>query len=300
MKNMDFRARLIILIKHLIVTCIDLGRKKTSVSKFQFHLNQDPLSGHLFNLEGRKWKNLRSKLTPAFSSGKMKRMFYLLVECCEELQRLIDASCNGDRSTIEVRELATKFTIDVIGSCAFGIQINALTNEESEFHQAAKRLSKPSYKATLWRMLRTALPGLYRLLGVQIIDPNVTIFFKNVVSQMIGQRERTGSRRHDFMDLLIELKNKGVLENESGARIYDNETAQAAKEIGKVICEREHIYLFFYSRRLKINCDFCRIRRRRYRGASVRLFRRRLRNVLEHHRVLPSRVGFESGNPRKN
>ncbi|EFN69191.1 Probable cytochrome P450 6a13 [Camponotus floridanus] len=192
---------------------------------------QDPLSGHLFNLEGRKWKNLRSKLTPAFSSGKMKRMFYLLVECCEELQRLIDASCSGDRSTIEVREFAAKFTIDVIGSCAFGIQINALTDEESEFHQAAKRLSRPSYKTTLWRMLRTAMPGLYRLLGVQVIDPTVTTFFKSVVSQMIGQRERNEGRRHDFMDLLIELKNKGVLENESGAQIYDDENAQAAKEI---------------------------------------------------------------------
>ncbi|KAM0725020.1 putative cytochrome P450 6a13 [Formica fusca] len=192
---------------------------------------QDPLSGHLFNLEGRKWKGLRSKLTPAFSSGKLKRMFYLLVECCEELQRLIDASCHADRSTIEVRELAAKFIIDVIGSCAFGIQINALTDEESEFHRAAKKLSKPSYKTTLWRMLRTAMPRLYRLLGVQVIDPSITRFFKDVVSQMIEQREKTGARRHDFMDLLIELKNKGVLENETGAQVCNNEDAQAAEEI---------------------------------------------------------------------
>ncbi|XP_029169980.1 probable cytochrome P450 6a13 [Nylanderia fulva] len=191
---------------------------------------QDPLSGHLFNLEGRKWKGLRSKLTPAFSSGKLKRMFYLLVECSEELQRLIDVSCNADRNTIEVRELAAKFTIDVIGSCAFGIQIHALTDEESEFHRAAKRLSKPSYKTTLWRMLRTAMPKLYKLLGVQIIDPNVTRFFKDVVSQMIDQREKNDTRRHDFMDLLVELKNKGVLENESSAQIC-NEDTQAAKEI---------------------------------------------------------------------
>ncbi|EFN89993.1 probable cytochrome P450 6a13 [Harpegnathos saltator] len=193
---------------------------------------QDPLSGHLFNLEGRKWKGLRSKLTPAFSSGKLKRMFYLLVECSEELQKLIDTSCNVDRTVVEVRELAAKFTIDVIGSCAFGIQINALTNEESEFHRAAKRLSKPSYKATLWRMLRTAVPRLYRWLGVQVIDPSVTRFFKNVVSQMISQREENSTRRHDFMDLLVELKNRGTLENEAGStQFYSEEDAQAAKEI---------------------------------------------------------------------
>ncbi|XP_024943135.1 probable cytochrome P450 6a14 isoform X2 [Cephus cinctus] len=92
---------------------------------------QDPLSGHLFNLEGKKWKGLRSKLTPTFSSGKIKRMFYLLVECSEEFQKLIRHSATG--APVEVRELAAKFTIDVIGSCAFGIQINALANEDSEF-----------------------------------------------------------------------------------------------------------------------------------------------------------------------
>ncbi|XP_012062211.1 PREDICTED: probable cytochrome P450 6a13 [Atta cephalotes] len=194
--------------------------------------DQDPLSGHLFNLEGRKWKGLRSKLTPAFSSGKLKRMFYLLVECCEELQRLINEASNFADQTVEVRELAAKFIIDVIGSCAFGIQINALTDEESEFHRAVKKLSKPSYKATLWRMLRTAMPRLYRLMGVQLVDPSVTQFFTHVVSQMISQRENNGTTRYDFMDLLIELKNKGTLESEAtNSRICSDEDAQAAKEI---------------------------------------------------------------------
>ncbi|XP_011057396.1 PREDICTED: probable cytochrome P450 6a13 isoform X3 [Acromyrmex echinatior] len=194
--------------------------------------DQDPLSGHLFNLEGRKWKGLRSKLTPAFSSGKLKRMFYLLMECCEELQRLINEASNFGDQTVEVRELAAKFIIDVIGSCAFGIQINALTDEESEFHRAVKKLSKPSYKATLWRMLRTAMPRLYRLMGVQLVDPSVTQFFTHVVSQMISQRESNGTIRHDFMDLLIELKNKGTLESEAtNPRICSDEDAQAAKEI---------------------------------------------------------------------
>ncbi|KAJ8883085.1 hypothetical protein PR048_014924 [Dryococelus australis] len=45
---------------------------------------------NLFVLKGKEWRHMRVKLTPTFTSGKMKKMFYLINACGKELLQCID------------------------------------------------------------------------------------------------------------------------------------------------------------------------------------------------------------------
>lgn len=50
---------------------------------------REPLTANLVNLAGHRWKLLRNKLTPAFSSGKVKQMYPLLEVCSSKLKSFI-------------------------------------------------------------------------------------------------------------------------------------------------------------------------------------------------------------------
>ncbi|RZC37896.1 p450 domain containing protein, partial [Asbolus verrucosus] len=81
----------------------------------------DPLSGHLFNLEDAKWRNLRIKLTPTFTSGKMKMMFQTLADCTVGLKSVMDDAAESN-TPVDIKDVLARFTTDIIGSAAFGLE----------------------------------------------------------------------------------------------------------------------------------------------------------------------------------
>ncbi|XP_076241483.1 cytochrome P450 6a2-like [Calliopsis andreniformis] len=165
----------------------------------------EPLSVHLFNLEGQRWRPLRTRLSPVFSSGKLKEMFPLILECSEHLEKYLDkVVAKGEY--VECRELTAKYTTDVIGSCAFGIEINALSDEESEFRRMGKKVFTPSFKELLRFRLRQSFPRFYNLLGYILPLQEVTKFFTKVVVDMMNYRTENDIVRPDFINTLIELK----------------------------------------------------------------------------------------------
>uniref|UniRef100_V5GJG1 Putative cytochrome P450 6a23 n=1 Tax=Anoplophora glabripennis TaxID=217634 RepID=V5GJG1_ANOGL len=168
----------------------------------------DPLSANVFNLEGPKWRSVRVKLTPTFTSGKMKMMFQTLVDCAKPLKDILDGYCNENKE-IELKEYLARFTTDAIGSCAFGLDCNSLKNPDSEFRKYGLRAVKIDLKHTLKRMLQIVFPpSVLRFIKHCPTDPQVAKFFNKIVRDTVDYREKNNVRRKDFMDLLIQIKNK--------------------------------------------------------------------------------------------
>lgn len=173
---------------------------------FFYNEKKDPLSAHLFSLDAARWKPLRSKLTPTFTSGKMKFMFPTIVNVAHEFVDCLREMLKNDNE-VEIRDLLGRFTTDVIGTTAFGIECNSLKDPDAKFRRMGKKTFDEPKSSSFERAIMTVSQRFSRFLGLRVHHKDVTDFFMNSVKETIEYREQHNVHRNDFMDLLIKLKN---------------------------------------------------------------------------------------------
>lgn len=114
----------------------------------------DPFFGKsLFALKGKRWHEMRSTLSPAFTGSKMRGMFELMSVCGDQLVAYFNNqyALQGDKKPLEIefKETTTRFTNDMIATTAFGIKINSFADKDNEFYKIGRQLSNFSN----WRFL---------------------------------------------------------------------------------------------------------------------------------------------------
>ncbi|GAB0100087.1 Cytochrome P450 [Sergentomyia squamirostris] len=175
-----------------------------------YNEQDDPLSANLFTLTRDKWSILRAKLTPTFTTGRMKEMAVLVVGVSQELQLALKHTLKENHS-VEIKDMMARFTTDVIGNCAFGINCQSLKDPQSIFRQMGRKIFEGSTGSILKALFRAAFPTLARFLHCKAFDTEVTTFFMRVVEETLRQRELEGfEQRNDFMDLLIKMRQDGT------------------------------------------------------------------------------------------
>lgn len=173
---------------------------------FYYNAEDDPLSGNLFNLEGQRWKNLRNKLSPTFTSGKIKLMFQILVDSGARLHEPMQFAAEN-KQPIDIKDVFTRFTTDVIGSCAFGIECNSFKTKDNEFAYYSNRMFQPTPMELFRGIFTTSFPRFSKLLRLKLTPSDVAEFFWKKVEDTVSYRETNNIVRNDFLQLLIDIKN---------------------------------------------------------------------------------------------
>lgn len=174
----------------------------------------DPMSNNLLMQNGEKWKHNRSKLTPAFSSGKLRGMFTTIVNCGRSLHQHIERMADTDR-IVEIRDIFARYATNVIASVAFGLDVDCIHNPNTEFRLYGQRYFQPTPTNMFRFHLAFIYPKLVELLRLRFTDADIGAFMTETVRQTVDYREKNQIVRKDFLQLLMQLRNIGkVHEND--------------------------------------------------------------------------------------
>lgn len=212
------------------------------VDRRKVQLHSEPIFNSMLSmLEGQEWKNVRSVMSPTFTTGKIRRMFEHFNHCGGNLVEFVKSKpvTSPDSHDIVVKEAISRYLVDIIGATAFGMETNSLKDENSVFYKMAKRQSEFSMLKMLKVIVAFLVPFLTRL-GLKMSDPESLNFFEEICRTALKNREATKEKRDDFLQLMIETR-RGELQMDDSELDSFEKDAQLNKGKGKVVLTDELI-----------------------------------------------------------
>ncbi|XP_068627977.1 cytochrome P450 6B7-like [Battus philenor] len=207
----------------LIVRDPDLIRYVLNKNFTSFHgrgLGRDHermLMLNVFYARGDCWRLLRTALSPTFTTAKLRNMFPLIKKCTVRLQD-VALKLSESGKAICGRELMERYTTEFIGACGFGIDMNTINTEKSLFIELGKMI----FTKTKWQLVFIAVRELFAknwlANNISITRDDIRIIIMDIMRIIREQRKKDNIKRNDFVDLLLELENAGVIEGDSLTR----------------------------------------------------------------------------------
>jgi len=166
----------------------------------------------LDSAEGAEWKELRKNMSPVFTSGKLKGMLSLIDGALDNMINYLNKEV-AKNPIVDMRPVLQALTMDSIGLCAFGVNLNCFDNKDNPVFKAAKESFEEfrthNIQEDLLVNLFLGLSGLEKYLDTT--TPGIRALC-NYSKQMMTERERNGKKYGDFIDRLIEMK-QTILKN---------------------------------------------------------------------------------------
>uniref|UniRef100_A0A0K8TUK3 unspecific monooxygenase n=1 Tax=Epiphyas postvittana TaxID=65032 RepID=A0A0K8TUK3_EPIPO len=199
--------------------------KKVTVKDFDYFVDRslvinakvEPLFGRaLVGLRSEEWRDMRSTLSPAFTSSKIRQMVPFMVDVGEKMMSSLKSKIEQSKDGYIVQEaknLTSRYANDVIATCAFGLEINSQF-EDNLFYKMSSETTNFSTATKIKLFAFRIVPWFMYMLKLNIFPMKIRKFYTDVVLGAMKQREQMNIHRPDMINLLMEAK-KGQLAHDT-------------------------------------------------------------------------------------
>nr|CAH0110992.1 unnamed protein product [Daphnia galeata] len=154
-------------------------------------------------IQNQEWKNVRSSVTPVFTTGKIKLMSKMITECANRLVIKFKTIADS-QGKLDAKMQFSAFTMDVIARCAFGMTINSLGEKDDPFMTKAKAVFSPPANKSPLILIPFMFPKMLTYVSDSIFFPKDFYFFVNILEDLIKQRHHSTDKYNDFVEVATE------------------------------------------------------------------------------------------------
>ncbi|XP_034388392.1 cytochrome P450 3A40-like [Cyclopterus lumpus] len=193
------------------------------------------LNGQLYDAvsiaEDDQWKRIRSVLSPSFTSGRLKEMFDIMKHHSANLTSSMKKKADKDEP-LELKEFFGPYSMDVVASTAFSVDIDSLNNPSDPFVTNIKKMLKFDLFNPLFLIVAffPFMGPVLEKMEFSFFPSSVTDFFYAALQKIKSNRVHSKEKnRVDFLQLMIDSqKNNDLSKTESNKGLNDHEILSQA------------------------------------------------------------------------
>lgn len=175
-------------------------------ANFNDHVMYNPKHNEVFNnllfvQRNPEWKYSRTKMTPVFTSAKLKNLFNIIKNVCEEMIEYIQKSEKHDAANI-----GTKLSTEVTTQTFFGIKGGCFEEGTCEVLTNVQAMFGFSFRNALVQSLYFTNSKLVDLFRLDFFGKEIEIFFTKIFWKCMKMVEVNKINSNSFIGLLADLE----------------------------------------------------------------------------------------------
>lgn len=133
-----------------------------------------------------QWRKIRPAASPAFSTGKLRKMNHLIEDCVLGTMKHLNEVASK-KEEIDPKQFFGHCTLGIIARCAFGTRLDSNPEQTNEFVTKAREAF--SGRLTLRLVVFLVFPALGKLLRLGAFNRDTFLYFKRVCQSIIKNRK---------------------------------------------------------------------------------------------------------------
>ncbi|XP_064612066.1 cytochrome P450 3A24-like [Liolophura sinensis] len=197
-----------------------------------------------------EWRHNRNTQTPTFSGGKLKKMTSLINKAAESMIKAMKKAAYNSEP-VDAKRYTGAYTMEVIASTAFGMDLDAQNTEDDPFVKYARKFFEFSILDPMF-LLVLILPCFLPIIGalkLPTLPQDAEKFFTKIVRQALAERRENPGKCSDFLEMMANAEREAQASEQEGSHVttgskreenHENgDTAWVDKRKGKGLSDSE-------------------------------------------------------------